>query len=165
MHVVQYAHREIDENDITTVLLFSRRSCIQMKIWRIDVTRFQKAPIQFLPSGTAIFVNCSFLMRRLLYISPTLSCRMRSPTLWMGHRRVVINFLNDIHIHVCASYAKQDGSSGKYLRVAADIFRENSANGSAILRSSSPRIHWLKRFTDIGLQITSVLLVPSLNIK
>lgn len=31
-------------------------------------------------------------------------------------------------------------SYGKYLRVAADIFRESSNDGSAILRSSQPRI-------------------------
>lgn len=78
-------------------------------------------------------------------------------------RRVVINFLNGMHIHACVSYAKQDGSSGKYLRVAADIFRENSADGSAILRSSSSRIRWLKWFIDIGLQVTFVSLALNIN--
>lgn len=81
------------------------------------------------------------------YVSLVLECR-----------RIVINFLNGLHIHAYVSYAKQDRSSGKYLRVATDIFRENSADGSAILRFSS-WIYWLKQFTDIGLQNIYPLLV------
>lgn len=73
-----------------------------------------------------------------------------------GYRRIVINFLNGMHIHACVSYAKQGGSSGKYLRAAAaDIFRENArtriCNSEIFIGTDL-----LKRFTDIRLRTTRV---------
>lgn len=126
-----------------TRFLFVRCRCIRMRIWpRV----FERVPIPFFRLKRQFLRTAVFCapVRRNSSPSPSNPSKISrsgwDASLVSRCRRVVINLLNGMHIHACVSYAKQDGGSGKYLPVAADIFRENSADGSAILRSSSLRI-------------------------
>lgn len=116
------------------------------------------------PVGKAISANCSFLCTGCCASPPPAPPPLPPPNLSFWMRRVLglgmqggrYQFLKR-HAYSCVRIIckTRPGAPANICASPPTFSARIVRTGFAILRSSSPRIRWLKRFTDIGLPVTS----------